>query len=179
MKISKRERTLLVSTITLIVLGLNYLLILPLIRVWSSDGRQLRNQRRELAAIRAAIQRQPQWQAEYDELSQNLGQRAESFRHTSDVLKRIEEVGGASGVLISARRPLPVVEKDVYRELPVHCTIEATIESLTKFLYALRTSSGFMSVEQLQVTPRPENPAILRCEIQVRALAGKAEGPSS
>jgi hypothetical protein len=39
-----------------------------------------------------------------------------------------------------------------------------------KFLFALQTGAGFMSVEQLTLSPRPENPGILRCEIQVRAF---------
>jgi hypothetical protein len=36
-----------------------------------------------------------------------------------------------------------------------------------------------MSIEQLQVSPRPENPGILRCDIQVRALATKQGNPKS
>ncbi len=36
-----------------------------------------------------------------------------------------------------------------------------------------------MSVEQLTLSPRPENPGILRCEIQVRALAGKLGSTTS
>ena len=42
-----------------------------------------------------------------------------------------------------------------------------------RFLFELQTAAGFMSVEQLQVTPRTENQSILRCDIQVRALAAK------
>ena len=179
MKINKRERTLLVVTVILIFLGVNYFLLLPLARNWGGLGLRLKNERRELAAMKETIQRKPGWQAEYDKLKEGLGQRSERFQQTSDVLKRIEEVGSSSGILITARRPMPVVEKDVYRELPVQCTFEATTESLTKFLFALQTGSGLMSVEQISVSPRPENPGILRCDIQVRALAGKSEAPAS
>ena len=68
---------------------------------------------------------------------------------------------------------MPAVEKDVYRELPVQCTFEATIDSLVKFLHGIQSGAGFMSVEQLQVAGRPDNPSILRCDIHVRALASK------
>ena len=34
-----------------------------------------------------------------------------------------------------------------------------------------------MSVEQLQIAPKPENPTILRCDILVRALAAKRKEP--
>jgi Tfp pilus assembly protein PilO len=179
MSISKRERILLVVTVTIIVLGLNYLLLLPLARTWSELNRKLRSQRRELAAMKATIERKPVWQLEYDKLRAGLGQRTERFQQTTDVLKKIEEVANASGILINSRRPLPVEDKVEYRVLPVQCAVEATIESLTKFLHGLQTGAGFMSVEQLQINPKPDNPAILRCDIQVRALAGKLEGPAT
>ena len=38
---------------------------------------------------------------------------------------------------------------------------------------------AFMSVEQLTLSPRPENPGILRCEIQVRALSVKQGSTNS
>lgn len=179
MKITKRERSLLAITITAIALGVNYLLILPLVRNWGETGGKLTRQRRELSSMKATIEHKSQWQKEYDELRQNLGQRSERFQQTSDVLKKIEQVASSSGVVVNSRRPMPEEDKGVYRVLPVQCTIEATTEPLVKFLFALQTGAGFVSVEQLNITPRPENPSILRCSIQVRALAGKSEGSRS
>ncbi len=179
MKITKRERLLLTIIITAIALGVNYVLILPLVRGWGETGRKLANQQRELAAMKATIARIPQWQQEYDELKRSLGQRSERFQQTSDVLKKIEQVASSSGVIVNSRRPMTEEDKGVYRVLPVQCGIEATIEPLVRFLFALQTGAGFMSVEQLRISPRPENPSILRCDIQVRALAVKSEGSHS
>jgi Tfp pilus assembly protein PilO len=179
MKITKRERQLLVITITAIVLGLNYFIIVPLVRNWGETSSKLSRQRRELAGMKGIVAQKPQWQKEYDELKQSLGQRSERFDHVSDVMSKINQVAGSSGVIISVRRPMPEEDKGLYRVLPVQCSIEANTESLVKFLFALQTGAGFVSVEQLRVTPRPENPSILRCDIQVRALAGKSEGAHS
>jgi Tfp pilus assembly protein PilO len=176
MALNKRERVLLVTTITLLVCGVSYLLVLPLTKTRTSLLREITTQRGELQMIRATIDRVPGWRAQYDALSGSLGKTSERYTATSDVLKKIEEVGTAAGIIISNRRPMPVVEKDVYRELPVACTIEATTESLVKFLYALQTGAGSISVEQLQIVPRPDNSCILRCDIQIRALSGKMEG---
>ena len=41
MRITKRERQLLAITITAIVLGINYVVILPLARSWGDTGRKL------------------------------------------------------------------------------------------------------------------------------------------
>jgi Tfp pilus assembly protein PilO len=177
MALNKRERVLLVTTITLLAGGGNFFLVSPLLKNWTTLSRGLVNQRRELAAMRSTVQRKSEWQREYDKLRHGLGKQTERFQQTSDVLKKIEEVGLASGVVISARRPLPVVEHDVYRELPVQCTVEAKAESLVKFLFALQTGSGLMSVEQIQVTQQPTG--ILRCDIQIRALSSKSEASST
>ncbi len=179
MKITKRERQLLVITITAIVLGLNYFIIVPLVRNWGETSTKLGRQRRELAGMKGIVAQKVQWQKEYDELKQSLGQRSERFDHVSDVMSKINQVAGTSGVVISVRRPMPEEDKGLYRVLPVQCSIEANTDSLVKFLFALQTGAGFVSVEQLRVTPRPENPSILRCDIQVRALAGKSEGTRS
>jgi Tfp pilus assembly protein PilO len=179
MKITKRERWLLGVTITVIVVGVNYFLVIPLLRSWRDTGDRLRTQERELALIRATIQREPQWRKQYDELRQSLGQRTESFQKVSDVEKKIVEVATSAGVQLTSRRSLQEEDKGVYRVLPEQCALEATTESLVRFLFALQTGSGFMSIEQLQVSPRPENPGILRCDIQVRALATKQGNPKS
>jgi Tfp pilus assembly protein PilO len=179
MKITKRERVLLGLTVTVITLGVNYVLVIPLLRSWRATGEKFATQQRELATIRATIQHEEQWRKEYDRLKQSLGAHTESFQETSDVLKKIEEVATGSGVQITSRRTLLEEDKGVYRVLPVQCAVEATTDSLVKFLFALQTGAGFMSVEQLQVSPRPENTGILRCDIQVRALAAKAGGAHS
>jgi hypothetical protein len=179
MALNKRERLLLVLTISVLVVGGTVFLVVPLIRRWNSVRGDLLNQRRELAAIQATLERAPQWKVDYQELQQRLGQRSEKFTTKVDVLKRIEEIAAANNVIISTRRELLEVDKGLYRELPVAFSFEATTESLVRFLYALQTGSGFMNVEQLQVGGRADNPAILRCDIQIRALAGKTGGPGA
>ena len=179
MALNKRERTLLTVTITAIVLGANYLLIVPLVGKWKTFGGTLTTRRRELEAMKVQIQHQPEWRQQYDELRHNISEKSARFDQTSDVLKKIDEVGSASGILIQSRRPLQAVDRDVYRELPVQCSFESSTESLVKFLYGLQTGAGLVSVEELRITPRADNPSILRCDIQIRALAGKAEAPTS
>jgi Tfp pilus assembly protein PilO len=173
MKITKRERGMLIVVITTIVLGLNYLIVIPLIHSWGEAGAKLKTQQRSLAGIESTIQHKDEWQKEYDELKRGLGQQTDPFHYTSDVLKKIQEIASHSEVQINASRQMTEEDKGVYRVLPVQCTVEARTDSLVKFLFALQTSAGFMSVEQLTISPRPENPGVLRCEIQVRALTSK------
>jgi Tfp pilus assembly protein PilO len=179
MAVTKRERNLLVITITVAVLGVNFFVVRPLWRNWRTAGDQLKTQQQELDLMDATINHEKQWQTQYDELKQSLGQRAESFQQSSDVGKKILDVAKTSGVQITSSRPMLEEDKGVYRVLPEQLALEATTDSLVRFLFELQTAAGFMSVEQLQITPRTENQSILRCEIQVRALAAKPVGAKS
>lgn len=178
MALNKRERILLVTTIGSLVVGVSYLLLSPLTRTWTSLWRDTTTQRGELRTIQATIAHVPEWRQQYDALRGSLG-KTSPFASPTDVLKKVQEVGTSTGVLIINSSELHSVEKDVYRELPVKCTIEATTESLVKFLHALQTGAGLMSVEQLQITPRTDSSCILRCDVQIRALSGKMEGPGT
>jgi Tfp pilus assembly protein PilO len=179
MKITKRERGLAAITISAVLLGLNYMLVIPLVHSWGEVGIKLSDRQHELEGVKTTIQRKGEWKKQYDDLKQGLGQKAGAFQQVSDVLKKIEEVATSSGVQVTSRRPMVEENKGVYRVLPVQCAVEATTDSLVHFLFALQSGAGFMSVEQLQISPRPENVGILRCEIQVRALAAKGGGPAS
>ena len=172
MAINKREWTLLIVTIASVVIGVNYFLGAYLVGKWQPLRGQFASKQRELKAMQETIAHTGEWKADYETLGRSLKQ-SNSFESASDVLKKIEEVGSASGVLMQSRRMLREEPRDVYRELPVQCSFESTTESLVKFLYGVQTAAGFMTVETLAVASKADNSNILRCDIQVRALAAK------
>ena len=162
------------------MLGANYLLVAPLAAKWKLFGSTLATRRRELESHTETIKREPEWRQQLDQLRHNISEKSAQFEQTSDVLKKIDEVGDASGIPpFQSRNPGPTVDRGVYRELPVKCTFESTTESLVKFLYGLQSGAGLVSVEELRITPRADNPSILRCDIQIRALASQAGAPTS
>ena len=176
MTLQRRERVLLFATIAIVVVGGTYLAFLPLLRAYRQLGGTVQNQQRELAGYQATIQHLPEWQQQYAALQARVGEKMESFHQMSDVLKKIEEVAAAHSVSISTRKALPETDRGAYTELPVQCRFEATTDSLVKFLYALRTGSGFVSVEKLEIVSQPSS-NVLRCDILIHALAGRSEGP--
>ncbi len=178
MALNKRERMLLIVTIAVLFVTSQYLLLAKLLPAWRLLNRDLFTERREVEAYQARIARMPQWQAEYDQLRTQVGAKLTQFGENVDMLKKIEEVGANAGVIITQRKELLSNDRGSYRELPVQCKLDATTESLVKFLYALRTSSGFVNVDSLQVQPQAGNAGILRCDIVIRALAGKAKAVS-
>ena len=105
-------------------------------------------------------------------MGRNLKQ-SESFETPTDVIKKVDEVGAAAGILTQSKRTLKEEEHDVYHEWPVQYYFDTTVESLVKFLHGLQTSSGFMTVEQININAKYDNSGILRGDIQIRALAAK------
>src|SRR5437868_1228688 len=103
MAINKRERNLLVITVSLVLLGLNYLLIVPLIHGWQKMGNDLSQKHREFEGVTNTIARVPEWQAAYEKLGHNLKQ-GERFEAVSDVLKKLDEIAIVSGVAMQSKR---------------------------------------------------------------------------
>jgi Tfp pilus assembly protein PilO len=178
MAINKRERNLLVATVTLVVVGVNYFLGSYLIGKWQPLRSQLAAKQRELEGMQATVAHEAEWRNGYDTLKKNLKQ-AQAFETANDVQKKIQEEGKIAGILIQTARPLREEQKDVYRELPVQCTFEADTPALVRFLYGIQSAAGFMTVENLTVTAKADNSNILRCDIQVRALASAGEKSKS
>ena len=178
MQVSKRERQLLILTITVLVVGLNVFLFSPLLSRWQKMNLDLNAKRRESTTVQATIARAPEWRRSYEKMGRDLKQ-SERFESATDVIKKVDEVGGAAGILTQTKRPMKEEEHDVYREWAVEYRFEATAESLVKFLHGLQTSSGFMTVEQLNVTTRSDNSGILRGDIQIRALVAKEGKPTT
>jgi type IV pilus assembly protein PilO len=173
--LNKRERGLLIVTGCAVFATINYLWLVPQMRSWDDVQQTLQQRKAQVALMERALENFPQWQAEYAALRQQVRETSDVPASSTEVLKKIEDIAAISGVVVSNRRPRAPIERDVYREFPVDCKVEATIESLTKFLFALQTSSGFMNVEQLSVTPSAGAQGVLNADIVIRALAGKSE----
>ena len=177
MALNKRELKLLITTTTVVVVGVNVFLFSPLWAQWQKLGQDLNDRRQELTKVQATIAHTPEWRHSYDALGRNLKQ-SERFETPTDVIKKVDEVGAAAGVLTQSKRNLKEEDHDVYHEWPVQYYFETTVESLVKFLHGLQTSSGFMTVEQINVTTKADNSGILRGDIQIRALAAKEGKPA-
>lgn len=173
MALQKREKTLLAVTIAVVVIGGNYLLFTPLSNKWKQLNGDIKKEQELLEGMRATLAHAPEWQSQYERLQGKMGSGTEHFATPSDVVRKIDEVGTAAGVIMINRRQLTVVEKGEYKELPVQCSFEATIDSLVKFLQGVQKGSGFIIIDQLRIQPRPDSSGILRCDIQIRALESK------
>jgi len=162
-------------TIAVAVVLLNWFLFSKLRDPWQKMNAELNTKRQELTREQMIVGRVPEWRHSYEALGRNLKQ-SERFETSTDVIKKVDEVAAAAGILTQSKRMLNTLkqeEHDVYQEWPVQYNFEATTEPLVKFLYGLQTASGFMTVEQLTVNVKAGSSGILSGIIQIRALAAK------
>jgi Tfp pilus assembly protein PilO len=180
MTLNRREQTLAAAVAGLVLLLVTYGVGAAMAAHGRETSRKITARQRELASVQAAIRSRPEWLAQTEHLRQGL-RRQQHFEKEFDLLKQIEDTSKAAGVSISGRRELLPVDHGNYREMAVQCSFEAGIQSLVQFLFALQTETGLITVEQIQIAPRPDNVSILRGDIQVRAVTerqGKAKTPS-
>ena len=178
MAVSKRERQLLVVIIIIAVVIVNLFLFSKLRGPWQQKNTEFITKQRELTTKQGIIAHMPEWRQSYEALGRNLKQ-SERFETSTDVIKKVDEVATAAGILTQSKRTVKEEEHDVYHEWLVRYSFEATTEPLVKFLHGLQTASGFMTVDQLDVTTKAGSSGILRGEIQIRALAAKEGKPVS
>ncbi len=173
MKITKRERGILIITVTAIVLGINYFLVVPLLGSWKETGEQLKTKQRILDGMRATIQQKDGWSKEYD----CAQKRAWTTDRALQVRLRCREEDPADRNEFGRSGQCdPPTDGRRQRRLSsdagaVHRRGDHRVACEISFCAA--NGRRFMSVEQLTLAPRPENPSILRCEVQVRALSAK------
>lgn len=181
MVLNKREQTLLWFVVVTVFVAGNWLLVAPLVDNARKREDEIAVQRGTLERIRRIVEEDgPRWRAEYEQLQSSVGERTSVFSNTSDVLKKVEDVGTECGLTVPVKKSLAAVERDVYRELPVQCTLEGSLEAMVRFLYTMQTAAGMVSVEQIQIYPvRPSEPSQLKCDLVVVALASKSGKPSS
>jgi Tfp pilus assembly protein PilO len=179
--LNKREQMLLMMVVATVIVVGNWILVVPLIQTARNRETAIAQERAKLERVRRTVEVDgPRWRAEYEQLQDSLGERASVFSTTSDVLKKVEDVGTECGLAVPVKKSLAPVERDVYRELPVQCTLEGSLEGMVRFLYTLQTASGMVSVDQIQIyPPRPSDPSQLKCDLVVVALASKSRKPSS
>ena len=118
MALNKREQMLLMMVVATVIVVGNWILVVPLIQTARNRETAIAQERAKLERVRRTVEVDgPRWRAEYEQLQDSLGERASVFSTTSDVLKKVEDVGTECGLAVPVKKSLAPVERDVYREL--------------------------------------------------------------
>ncbi len=155
MRITSREMTLGLVTLTVGLFGGTFLLARPRLVEWQRLGREQARLEREIRRDRELVEKRAEWASRFDALSEAMPQYGVNQKTDILWLSTIDAVARKHGLEI--RRIEAGEERqqgDVY-ELPIECNEwEGTLDSLVHFLFDLQSRGAMLDVRFLLIKPR-------------------------
>ena len=167
---SQREKVLIIASAILLFVLVTYVTWGPLLRSWRTTWSQSEAKKQELVRVKTTVAKKPELDREYQKLAEAM---AGGPSLVPDVLVKVEALARSAGVNIINRRPQQPNNKGGFTEVPIECSMEATIDTLVKFLYDVKSAQDLLDIAELKITPTPQDPTKLRAEVRVVSLRSK------
>ncbi|MDP6490262.1 MAG: type 4a pilus biogenesis protein PilO [Kiritimatiellia bacterium] len=155
MKITSRELTLGIVTLTVGLFGVTFLLARPRLTEWQSLKKTQTRLEDEIRRDSDLVSKRAEWEGRFDALSEAMPQYAEKQKTDVLWLSTIDSVASKHGLEI--RRIEAGDERqqgDVY-ELPIECTEwEGNLDALLHFLFDLQSRGAMLDVRFLHIKPK-------------------------
>ena len=167
MKLSEREIRLAGATLVVVLIGMTFWIGEPRYQEWKENSRDM-----ELLVRRqVAAQRMLDQAADLDErlaqLRAELPRYAPGMDVTAQLLRNLQQVADAHGLLLLRREPEPERRIGDLYELAITCSWEGELAALVHFLYAWQAQGAIVDIRQLTVTPVRGSPERLRGTLTV------------
>jgi hypothetical protein len=147
-KLTPKETTLVFTTIFIIFVILNYVLVLPW---WNSNkekGSKLNGLRKLVAEQQAAISAVPQWRSELEKLTQIKEGNVLHAQSQPAWMGHFDALAKESGVDLERYNPKELK----LNQVRITCSFQGNLESTTKFLHALLTDASHPRIEDCVLT---------------------------
>ncbi|MBL7075995.1 MAG: hypothetical protein ISS31_00860 [Kiritimatiellae bacterium] len=155
MKITSRELTLGMITLTVGLFGGTLLLARPRLAEWQRLQKVQARLEDEIDRDGGLVEKREEWEARFDELSEAMPQYGTKMKTDILWLSTIDSVARKHGLEI--RRIEAGEERqqgDVY-ELPIECNEwEGSLDSLVHFLFDLQSRGAMLDVRFLHIKPK-------------------------
>lgn len=167
-KFTKRERILIIATITIVLSTISYTLIIePLIRTYFKLNHQIKASSLKLERNYKILKRQDYINTEYEKYSSLIKPSSSEEEEIASMLKVIEAKARENNIFITNIRPLPAKDKVYYRELTFELIAEAGIDRLVKFIYDLQTSGNLLRARKLTLTSSYTKSDVIKAVIEI------------
>ena len=170
---SQREKVLIIATAGLLFVVVTFIVWRPMIRSWISTSTQQSLKTSELDRVHSTLARQQALERENQELIKSMNNPS-GPSPVPDVLQKVELLARNNGVTIKSRTPQPPHDKGGFTEVAVECSMEASIDTLVKFLYDIKTAQDLLDIAELKISPTPASPGTLRADARIVSLRTSA-----
>ncbi len=154
-KLSRREKRILISVITVTAIGLCYnFLAEPLFMRWRNADSRVELIKVKLKKSLSLIKEKQKIDKEYSIYEQKLKSKGSNEQNVILILDEIEKIASRSGVKITSMRPKPPEQKDYYSRFTVKIETESAMNSLMRFIYDIKNSKQILKIEKLNINTR-------------------------
>lgn len=156
MALSPREKVLGTLTIVTVFACANFFAVGPALAKWREAADQMEQAKFKIKEARNLLAREPGWQAEHKELLARL--RRSSDAGSTELISRMEELGGQFGLSFTQRTPSPPVDRQRYVEKTGQFTFQTQWPNFVKFLYALTKQTEIFRVTTMRLRADQKDP---------------------
>lgn len=179
MKISQRETTLGILTLTAVLAGAAWYIVDNKTDDWKAKATQIEKLEQQISLHQKAIQMQENWLDELNELQAKLPIFDIQKRSVSpELVKAIKAIAKKHDVTISKNTPRAEKSTDNLFELGINCTWEGTLKAMVHFLGDLQKQGLRYDVRTLTVSPVGKNTGKLKGNMVIHcAFTRKPSAP--
>lgn len=177
MILQKREKIILVITLAIMSCALFYSTIAePFYKKWTIIEDDLRSKQILLGKSRRLLSQKEALARELKEIRAVAAVQSSLEEYAAKFLLKMETLARRSGISqITSISPLPVKEERDIQLLQTQINFDATVNSLTNFLYAISRPQGLLHIERLQIDNNMETPELLKCQVIISTIFLKPE----
>lgn len=170
--LSKREKTILYITVSIIVINLGYSFILrPLLERYKQLNQEVLSKRIMLDKTIRLLGQKDIIEKEFQKLSPLVRLSGSVEEQMAKVLSQIESIATKESITISNMRPQPVQDKKFYKRFVIEIKCEADINRLFKFFYELESPTSLLKIESLKLNPKATQSSVFEANILISKIA--------
>jgi len=171
MILDKRERRILYLTILVAIGALFYVFIAePGLRGWQSKERKIQKRLVGLERDRAVLKSREEVEKEYSGIKRRMKLEKESKKVIPELILGLGKMAESIGVRIENLTPLEVKKLSFYSDFSVEVALESNLDSLVRFLYKLKTYPFILDVRRLALSPKGDDPSVLKGELVISTV---------
>ena len=172
LSVTKREKILFILVAIAIIGSLAYSLIIePLYNKFNDLNQEIESKEIRLRKNTKLINERDAINEEFNKYSQQLKVKSTDEEEMASVLSEIEKIGKSSGVYLSDVKPQPIKDNKFYRLLSVEIKFQASLDTLSKFIYELQCSPFLLKVRRLQVISKGQETNFIEGNIQINKIS--------
>lgn len=153
MILTRRDFSMIMAMLAIVLLGFTYLIGAPLIEGWRQSVALRERMSRDRDLAERMIASRGEWAAKLDASRGNLPSYGINEAVGADLLRRVRKLADENGVRTSRMTPDAETNIGDLYEQAIEVAWEASLEPLVRFLYAVQVAGATLDIRQMTMTP--------------------------